>query len=551
MTFQFSLPDKSEDETLLLEIPPKPFAGLRAYIDFLDWYCYDPGLEYLIYGWNVAYELTQLFRDLPPYARAESELSLQYRKWQIDIKNDKRQIVEFRRHDPNRDCEVGCTKHPLMVRFLDGMAFYKTSLDQAARMLGLGEKYKDDSVDRRLFTRKDIPDPKFQKYARRDAYITRLIGVYIQDQHRSNNVPTCISAPHFAATVFKTQFLKYGISAPDPQLEQAGLFSYHGGKNGWYLDEPTELPCVYNYDITSAYPEAMVALPDVEASSWKPVTWYEPKQHGLYCVTMEYNCCRYRGMQNHDGSWTESGLVSNVWITSYELDSILARQEANLHSVTGYVLLGPSGGPLTDYVNKYFEIKRTQSGPARETAKLLLNSLYGKFFQKQPVGSVGHYDLDRECWIDTNGKNRDYDYEAGGLYHPPIASLITGYVRAKIHGLEHKYESLMTSTDGLFGTVEPDLSELGKSLGQLTAERGRLRIWRERLYIFDGDSGKRKAALHGFHSTIGTLETIPLARGNYVYEGTQAITLKMSVRDQRGIGHEAGEFVTLPYTLRL
>lgn len=546
MLFQFSFPNTKEDDVFLIPIPPTRHAGLKAFLDVIDYYCTSREVEYLIYGWNITYELTQIFHDLPDEVKNESEFrinSIRMEKsghvfpWTVEVFNGKRQLVVFR-------------KGRVKVTFLDGTAFYKIKLDSAAKMLGLGEKYELTSLSRELFTRDDLTDPEFIKYAKRDAYITRLIGEYIQSQHQLYGIPTCISAPHFAATVFKTQFLTNEIKLPPKPIEQAGLFAYHGGKNGFYLDGPTEYASIYQYDITSAYPEAMSKLPNIENGQWRRVNRYIPNQHALYRITMEYNPCIYRGMQNHDGQWTLPGNVIEQWITGYELDEIISRGEGSLIAVDGYVLSGDSGGPLSDFVNRFFQVKKNSTGPERETAKLLLNSLYGKFFQKQGLGRVGLFDLDSLRWI-TSNPEYDYDYEAGGLYNPPIASLITGYVRAKIHRLEHKYESVMTSTDGLFGTVPPDINDIGKDLGQLTAVKGRLRIWRERLYIFDGEDGKRKFALHGFHAGIQDLENIPLARGEYIYAGKQMITLKMSTRQERGIKHSPGTFAMLDFTLRI
>src|SRR3990167_2400094 len=114
----------------------------------------------------------------------------------------------------------------------------------------------------------------------------------------------------------------------------------------------------------------------------------------------------------------------------------------------------------------------------------MLNSLYGKFFQKVPQGDVGSVDLET-CEILYSEPKQEYDWIAGGLYHPPIAALITGFVREKIHELEHVHDSIMTSTDGFFSVKEPDKKLLGNELGMLSAEKGTLRILRERVYVFD------------------------------------------------------------------
>lgn len=556
MLFQFSLPDTAEQAALLFVLPEdKQHAGLRCFIEFLETYCKRADFEYVIYGFNNQYELTQIFHDLPKEVKNESDFTItgistkdghKY-GWIAEVFNNKRHMIIFR-------------KGKVKVTFLDAAAFYKTSLDKAAKMLGLGEKYTSDNLDRTKFTREHLKDEEFLFYSRRDAYITRLIGEYIQSQHKTLNINTTISAPHFASTVFKTHFMNGGIMIPSEKMEQAGLYSYHGGKNGFYLDGPTEFPSIYQYDITSAYPEAMRQLPDIENSGWRKIDRYIPGAHALYQVSMNYNRCEYGGIQNHDGSWANAGVIEDIWLTSYELDELYANHEVEqLFTVTGYQCIGPNGGALSDYVDRYFSAKRNSTGPERETAKLLLNSLYGKFFQKQPVGSVGNFNIDTQRWISTN-PDRDYDYEAGGLYNPPIASLITGYVRAKIHRLEHKYESVMTSTDGIFATNPPDESEIGTELGMLTVTKGRLRIWRERLYIFNGDDGKDKFALHGFHGVyrrksptdpVSELEEIPLAKGSYGYMGRQLITLKMSTKETRGLQHGPGEIVILPFTITI
>lgn len=542
MLFQFSLPDTEEDDTVLAVVPDEPYGGFKVFMQFLEKYCTSRDYNYIIYVFNLAYELTQIFHDLPPSVRVEDEVNIEVRgtKWKVQIFNSKRQMIRFKRGDQRQ----------ISVTVLDAKAFYNTSLDKAAKMLGFGGKYEDESLDRALFTREDLTNPKFLKYAKRDAYITRKIGEFIARQHDDWNVPTTISAPHFASVVFKTHFLDDDVQSISGPIEQAGLFAYHGGKNGYYLDGPSEFGSVWFYDINSAYPEAMAELPNITHSEWRPVRRYRQGSHGVYKIAGFYKPCVYRGMQNHRGSWIMGGYVEDVWVTSYELDEMLAHDEFDIEEVEGFVLVGKKGGPLKAYVDHFYDLKKTTTGPQREWAKLLLNSLYGKFFQKQPINGVGDYDLDSGEWIVTNPQV-DFDYMAGGLYNPPIAAMITGFVRAKIHRLEHKYDAIMTSTDGLFAFNPPDKEDLGSDLGKLKGVSGRLRIWRERLYIFDGNDGDRKYALHGFRGTVADLEQVPLVQGSYSYRGRQMITLKMSTREHNGEKYEPGTFANLPYTINL
>jgi hypothetical protein len=378
--------------------------------------------------------------------------------------------------------------------------------------------------------------------------------------HEEYDVATCMTAPQFASRVFRRHFLDGELDLPGPELEQAGLLSYHGGKNGFYLHRPESLQA-WNLDIVSAYPEAMRVLPAVEGCNWQRQTRYEAGAHALWLARFRHHPCRFTGALTHGGQRLPRGEAA-VWLTGYELDVMHERDEARgLRVEDGWVMVGEAtGGGLERYVDRFFELKQTARGVERATAKLFLNSLYGKFFQKQPVGSVGQLvanidpeTADVQVWESLTNEGSAYDYRAGGLYHPAIASLITGYVRARVHRLEHRYAAVATSTDGLFARQAPWRSDVGPGLGQLTAEHGTLDIWRERLYEFtpSGPVAKRKVALHGFRGSPDDLRLIPLSPGVYSYVGRHAVTLREAQRSMRGEHYRPGQFAALSFQLDL
>lgn len=559
---QFSESGTTEDETIVIEVPPTENAGIEAFMTFV---CkrllgrFGRTHEVIFYGWNLTYEWTQLWHDVPALA-TQDEVSIDMTTvyegheylFQWTVYNDKRVFAKI----------VNEGAH-LTIRILDGMMFYKTGLDKAAKMLGLGEKYEGDADcklpgewhesghDREKITRALAHDEEFVRYARRDAYITRLVGEQIISLHDDYDIPQTISAPHFASSVFKRQFLTREVALPEMELEQRGLWSYHGGKNGFYLDGPARLEDCYLYDITSAYPQAMRQLPNIEEGEWFAVTEYTPETHAIYQVTVRYDRCRWRGMLNHDGTWPESGYIEDICITSYELDAMVTRGEAEVIACHGWEFRGPFGGPLERFVDVFFAQKARSEGVERETAKLLLNSLYGKFFQKVALGMVGYYDWQTGEMIEHN-VDGPFDWRAGGLYHPPIASLITGFVRAKMHGMEHKYGSVMTSTDGMFGTLPPDPADIGPELGMLTVERGSLDIWRERLYVFRSPNlPKPKAAYHGYWGNLEQLEALPLERGTYSYQSRHMVTLKESLHEFGKVQYPPGSFIKVERSITI
>lgn len=557
-----------ERNTEIVDLDPYDGAALDAFTTYIYKHCQDKATEYIVVGWNLAYEWTQLFAGLPRDVATLDEYSFIHvlmhdgamvARYNVHVFNAKRYSAIWTRL--GAECIDACTvdNHKCgskrRIRVIDGMAFYVTGLDKAGEMLGLGRKVSKPMH----FTREAATSDHFREYARQDAYLTRRIGEQIVAMHDEFDVTQCISAPHFASKVFKRHFLSEEIELPPLALEQAGLYSYHGGKNGYYLDGPQHLANVYAYDITSAYPEAMRALPDPVQSTWELRDKYRKGIHALWCVSGTLAPCRFGGIYDHGGTIRRGREahtdVSEIWLTSYELDEMISHGEITLSAIYGFEMVGPSGGCLANYVDRFFEMKRNSKGAARAAAKLFLNSLYGKFFQKQPLGNVGYHDLDsgETTFVATN-PDAQFDWQAGGLYHPPIASLITGFVRGKIHRLEHKYDAIMTSTDGFFATRAPDPADIGSDLGMLTVESGDLMIWRERLYSFTPDNGGAgKYALHGFRGSVDDLRKIPLVTGSYSYTAQQMVTLRLSTHSlgAERRRYEPGEFATLDYRLDL
>jgi hypothetical protein len=553
MLYQFSSHGEAEDTELFrVAVKPKTEA-LDVFMRYVHRTCTRKDTEYIIVGFNLQYEFTQIFGNLPPDLNTLDEYEFRYvledragnriASYVVHVMSVKRFGVVFTNEATHR-----------RIRFMDAHAFYTTSLDNAAAMLDIGRKVVMSS---KRFTRASLDDPLFIEYAKQDAYLTRRIGENIIELHETFDVPTCITAPHFASRVFRRHFLTRTVALPDPDLEQAGLWSYHGGKNGYYLNEPKHLTNLYAYDITSAYPEAMRQLPDIERSTWEWCEKYEPGVAALWWIRAKYKSCKYRGIMQHKNEWQPSGEIEG-WTTSYELDATIAEGEIEILESAGWVMRGAPGGPLVKYVDTFFEMKRTATGAKRNAAKLFLNSLYGKFFQKVALGVVGYYDaetldeLGQVRYIETD-PSQMFDYQAGGLYHPPIASLITGYVRAKMHRLEHRYGAIMTSTDGFFAVKKPDPADVGTDLGKLTVERGDLSIWRERLYDFKPHAigSKSKFALHGFRGTVEELRRIPLTVGAYSYTAQQVITNKLAPKSYRGRRFRAGTFALLEFRLDL
>lgn len=576
MTMQFSRPGVGMSETDIVWTKAK--TALSDFLEYLEPIAHKHGRSHqvIVVGWNLRYEYTQLFRQINPDAWGDSHFQLHFHDqgecegkpdddWDvlIDAMNDKRYTfsVSF---TGSRDSRSGKRRDRYPIKVIDGMAFFNTGLDKAAKIIGVqGKDDYPDELKGNLAPKHALKDERFQRYARRDAYITRLLGEKIVEYHQAFDVKMTLSAPMYAAYVFRRQFLKAEIPLCDDELEDAGLKSYHGGKNGYYLDKPQFFDHAYDYDVNAAYTSAMANLPDPTTSVWDgEARAYEPNVHGIWFVRARVASCVYRAFQEVNGrwhTWKEDGDLG-FWITSYELDVALQYGEVlDMYECTGFVMRGtPGTGPIREFCDRMYELKRFGATPEeRQMAKLCLNSLYGKLIQKVPNSSDSVFPMfDLVEKEDGTYTYRDANmieggYRAGGLYHPALASLVTGAVRARIHQYEHKYQSLMTSTDGFLSLVPPDHTDIGDEFGRLKVKEGTLSIWRERLYLFQPPAEDPIYALHGFRGRLDDLRAIPLAPGRYDYKATQMVGLRDSLHLHAGERYLPGQFARLPYQLDL
>jgi len=575
MLMQFSLPGESMSETRLVWTNGKN--ALSDFLEFIEPIVREHGRkqQVILFGWNLRYEYTQLFRTINPDAWADSHFQLHFHDqgecegkpdddWDvlIDAMNDKRYTFSIS-FSGSADKARGKRRDRYPAKVIDGMAFFSTSLDKAAKIIGItGKDDYPDELKGKLSPKKAIKDEAFIQYSKRDAFITRQLGEKIVEYHQTFDVRMTLSAPMYAAYVFRRRFLTAEIPLCDTELEDAGLKSYHGGKNGYYLDRPTHFPDAYDYDVNAAYTSAMASLPNPVLSVWENTYHYEADAHALWYVRGHVQSCVFRSFQEVSGRWYtwRDGDYLEFWITGYELDEAIRQGEIlNMDECSGFVMRGESGtGPIRDFCDEMYRLKRYGvTAEERQMAKLCLNSLYGKLIQKVPNQSDSVFPMfDLVEQVDGTYKLHDSNmieggYKAGGLYHPALASLVTGNVRARIHAYEHKYNSLMTSTDGFLSLVKPDPIDIGDQYGGLKVKQGKLSIWRERLYIFEPPDEDPVFALHGFRGRLADLRKIPLVAGKYSYQAQQMVGLRDSLHAHDGKRYQPGQFAVLPYELDL
>jgi hypothetical protein len=403
------------------------------------------------------------------------------------------------------------------------------------------------------------------------------IGEKIIEMHEEYDVALSMSAPQFAMRVFTKYHLKEDeeIHLPSKSILKGALASYHGGKNGFYV-KPGLYRDVTELDISSAYPHAMKSMPQFVRGYYKKTAVYESGLQGVYCVTGEMKWCRYAIFQTHDGKAIHGGSIKNLWVTSYELAEAIRNEEVKIESLFGWLWVPDPNythNPLAEYVDEFYAKKEAshKGDPKYLTYKLLLNALYGKFIQNVEVEENGK--VNTEVIIEPDGRRTKVPktFKAGGMFSPVIATLITGFVRAYLHRMEHDYKAIHSSTDSIKTLQSVDPNALLHGLGGLNVEvKGDCVILRNKLYLhYDGEMGKtfvdtdgvtkkcppKKYAMHGFWGGVDDLLALVAARRityhvNHLYRMKEAkvqgkVPLK-SYRQKREVNIDWSSYIEQP-----
>lgn len=421
-------------------------------------------------------------------------------------------------------------------------ASYTPHLPKLRMPEGLGQK------------RFSVRDPAFASYAIRDAEIAYEFGKIIIAWHERYDVPMSLSGPHFAAQVFRRHYVTDPIPLPPRALSYAAIRAYHGGlQRSAYA--PGFFPDVDAVDIVSAYPHAMH-----EAPSFTNPRCYRPYKSSAGGAVPPWGVYRVTGFVKPGNPYVcifdehfravEGDFDTNA--TGFEINAFLKLRQGNIRSVRGYyydVEKDKAFAPMRSYVENFFKMKsESKVKVERESAKLLLNSLYGKFIQTR-VEMEPYYDIKNDEFVPHT------ELRAGGLFNPFIAACITGHTRSRLCTLEHTYSAVHSATDGIIAPAKNTRSirtHADGSLGSLSIESsGDALIVRPKLYVIYAESTKlqdrvtekplksnyirgaksyiQKYALHGFRGRITDLENM-LQSGLNEYEYMHVVGLKESLR---------------------
>lgn len=255
-----------------------------------------------------------------------------------------------------------------------------------------------------------------------------------------------------SATISEYYFRSNGISVPkmSETVFKKGMKPYGGGR--FEIMEKGFVQGISMYDIKSAYPYAMSEMPILSRNPVAKNVYAasdfdsEECKFGSYCINVMIDDALYLSplFQRTNTLKFPVGRFNNYWVDRITL-KLLDDLDFKYHIVKGLEIYDRAADfKLTPLIHKLFAIKedkKNQPEVVRLAAKIILNSLYGKFIQL--VDDVELQIVENLEELDTitpsdlfNIANVYYKrahsglFRTGKLFAPFYASFITSHTRA-------------------------------------------------------------------------------------------------------------------------
>jgi len=390
-----------------------------------------------------------------------------------------------------------------MLTISDSMAWFKGSLKNVAKTYFTEELQKNERPEYLgLRTPKNKEEfDKFVAYAEQDALIQLNLTKMIYGLCKEGNVKMCLTPAQLSGRVFQKHYMKERIFLPNWRLLELIARTYHGAQftafgRGFFEK-------VFYYDINSLYPYAAINVPlNFSNTELEPLTLEKIEQG--YCGFLgckfdfgegeKYPCLpQYRELE---GAWKLVFPRRGISYTTTEELKLALKKGCDVPKILGYGWYPEQqdiNHPLGDYMNDIYAKKKElddikekrelthSEGNSRQYYKLLLNSLIGKFCQRNKI------------WLE--------DIEvAGSLFKPDYASLILSKSRAIINQMISKNGAIYSDTDCLMTKHSlPTGTKMGELKNELGGNsRGDLLSIRSKLYFITNNEEIIKCAKHGF-----------------------------------------------------
>ena len=471
--------------------------------------------DYEAYNWNNAYAIG-IYDGIDLKILAEDgKDNFYFTEWLLDNLADK--VTAYAHYGGKYDFMFVfqyCEKHkikPYGIKLINGVVaefrikYKKKTLIFRDSGLILPESLKNltysfDVEHKKLEMNYNIglKDVRFKDYFTND-----LKGLYevLFKSNLTGHLTIAGSALHNFTHIFYTKKMIRNNDVTERYFRDA----YKGGR--------TEIFKLYGkdlnyYDINSLYPSVMYDFeyPLPVKNNFKKVKEFDFERIGVYDITAEIEDLHIPVLhKNINGKFIfPIGKFTGRYYSSEILKALEMGYKITINS--GFVFL-KTAPIFKTYIEHYYQIKQYESGAKKAIAKLMLNSLYGKFGQRRDRET--HQILEDNTLSNLNYSSKKYWDGSSNFIHPEIAGIITANARMRLYelfqkaGLKNIYycdtDSIMT--DSVLSTS----SELG-GLKEVDKIKEFIAI-APKLYAYQNLNKEILIKAKGFHEKTLNFET--------------------------------------------
>lgn len=428
------------------------------------------------------------------------------------------------------------------VTFWDSLKIIPLSISAEAKAFGLEEGKGDLDYTAYREVGHELTDEE-RDYIRRDVQIdAKALAITLSSGMDKMTVGACALAD-FKRMLGGDRGFRYHFPILQPEADSFIRMSYRGGftyVNPKYASE--EMGAGVSYDVNSLYPSVMAACEGEVLPYGNPKWFYgEPEVDDLYTLWIAQVRCTFKIKPDRIPCIQLKGNLSfipteylsdslgvvTLTVTSVDWKLINMQYDVEVEEwIGGYKFKG-STLLFKQYVDKWVKVKNeaTVSGNSgqRTIAKLMLNSLYGKFATQLKVRSRKPILRDDVlAYVDIPESERD------GVYLP-VGCFITAWARFKTittaQGCGDRFMYSDTDSVKVLGTepvegMDVDDVRLGawKDEGHFT----RFKALRAKTYIAeypDGDGHRIEVHVAGMPARCHSQVTFENFHLGAVYEG--------------------------------
>lgn len=352
-----------------------------------------------------------------------------------------------------------------LTEFLD--SYKKIPLTVAAMAKAYGLDMSKGDLDYKALHYPDSgASPEEIDYVRRD---TGIVAEVLRQQFEHGL--TCMTSSADALKEYKRcvkEDFEGGFRSLFPELsleeDRTVRAAYRGGFT--YADTRTAGRIVgpgIVLDVNSLYPSVMRFRP-LPMGDYSP-TSFLPADDTLYIATFKFSatlkprgipCIQLRRSSRFSSTEYQPTIPegTSLTLTSVDWKLINDMYDVDLVSVSDIITFESSTGLFDRYIDKWMEVKVNSTGGKRQIAKLMLNSLYGKFASR--TQRVNKFPLLNEGRVVM----KTHEGEEAEPVYTPMGTFITAWARDKtIRSAAANYERfLYADTDSLhlLGTELPE-----------------------------------------------------------------------------------------------